>query len=100
MKIVAKAIEVVAWFQKEGLIRPVRFRVEGEDGFKVIKIDQIIQMEEEKYAGNRMILFRCQSTIDGIERMYEIKYEIETCQWMLYKFQVEKSIVCLWYGSV
>jgi len=86
MKVIAKSIEMVAWFTEDGSPIPLRFRLKGEDGVAtVIKINKIIFKEKEKLAGNFMIVFRCQSLIDNVIRIYELKYELSTCKWILYK---------------
>jgi len=86
LKVVVKPIEMISYTNREGVPRPVKFRVESEDKtFLTIKVDKVIQTELEKYAGNRMYKFRCQSIISGTEKIYEIKYEIDTCKWILYK---------------
>ncbi|MCB2290593.1 hypothetical protein LGK97_12525 [Clostridium sp. CS001] len=86
MKIVAKSIEVVSYTDDKGDIRPLRFRIQNEDQTtKVVKIDKVITKETEKLAGNYMLVFKCQSLIDNIQRLFEIKYELQTCKWMLFK---------------
>lgn len=86
MKVVAKAIEVVSYTDDKGDIRPLRFRIQNEDQTtKVIKIDKVITKETEKLAGNYMLVFKCQSLIDNIQRLFEIKYELQTCKWILFK---------------
>ena len=86
MKVIAKPIEMVAWFENQGNINPIRFRMECEDkSYKVIKIDKVIKKNSEKIAGNIMQIFICSSIIDGIEKNYELKYEINSCKWMLFK---------------
>jgi hypothetical protein len=42
-------------------------------------------MDKEKLAGNEMLVYRCESSIDGIEKVYELKFEIKSCKWMLFK---------------
>lgn len=85
MKIVMKNIDVIAWFdQTKGLI-PIKFRINEGDSHLIVKIDKICIKEEEKLAGNRMIAYTCQSIIHGTLRIYEIKYEINTLRWYLYK---------------
>ena len=86
MKIVAKLIEVVSWTDTKGNINPVRFRITNEDESNyVIKIDKIICVDKEKLAGNNMLVFKCQSVINGFDRLYELKYELQTCRWILFK---------------
>ncbi len=81
MKIVMKPIEMIAWFSKDGIATPVRYKLEG----KVIKVEQVTSRSEEKLAGNRMIIYRCQSEINGELRPFELKYELRTCKWYLFK---------------
>lgn len=86
MKIVAKAIAVVTWTNTKGNIHPVRFKIANEDeSNSIIKIDRVICVEKEKLAGNNMLVFKCQSVIDGVEMPYEIKYELSSCKWILWK---------------
>lgn len=86
MKILMRPIEMVTWFTKEGVINPVRYRVTSEQSESVVvKIDKVILRTEEKLAGKKMIIFQCQSVINGLQKAYEIKYEIESCRWYLFK---------------
>lgn len=87
MKIVAKPVEMIAYFEEAGgTIRPIRFRMEEEnDRRRTIKVDRVLCVEREKLAGHPMYVFRCQSEIEGMERVFELKYDIEACKWMLFK---------------
>ncbi len=85
MKVVAKSIEMIAWFNEEGKIRTIKFKVKDDDKYEVIKVERIIKSDVEKYAGNVMFVFDCQSEIDGENKMYQLKYEIETNRWILFK---------------
>lgn len=77
---------MIAWFAENGMLTPLRFQIIGEGNELVtIKVDKITERGEEKLAGNRMMIYRCQSEIDGMEKMYELKYEVGTCKWYLYK---------------
>lgn len=81
-----KPVEMIVWFTLEKKPTPLKYRIMDENNvFKVIKIDKILFIEEEKLAGNRMIVYRCQSLINNVERVYELKYEIDTCRWFLFK---------------
>lgn len=86
MKIIARPIEVVSYTSNKGDVRPLRFRLQMEDEtIKVIKVDKVIVKETEKLAGNIMFVFKCQSLIDDVMKLFEIKYDLKTCRWMLYK---------------
>ena len=86
MKVLAQPIEVISYTDSKGDIRPLRFRLQIDDEpLKVIKIDKIIFKQLEKFAGNPMLMFRCQSLEKNVEQIFEIKYELNTCKWILYK---------------
>jgi hypothetical protein len=86
MKVLMKPIEMIAWFSKDNYPIPLRYRITSEDESEiVIKVDKILFREEEKLAGNRMYVYRCESVINQVQRIFELKYEISTCKWYLYK---------------
>lgn len=86
MKVIAQPIEVVSYTDSKGNIKPLRLRLQNEDEtLKVIKVDKVIIKEIEKLAGNTMFVFKCQSLIDNVMKLFEIKYDLKTCKWMLYK---------------
>jgi len=86
MEVVAKPIEVISMTDIKGNITPLRLRIENEDeSIQVIKIDKIIDRVHEKFAGNNKLVFTCRSLINDIEKVFEIKYEIATCKWILFK---------------
>ena len=80
MKILMIPIEVIAHFEN-GKVHPLRLKLEGD----TTKIDQVLSVTEEMSAGNKMLQFRCQSEIDGELRPFEIKFELGTCKWFLWK---------------
>lgn len=84
MKVVAKPIQMIAWFNEDGTINPIKFKINEEEN-KVIKIDKILKREQEKLAGNIMEKFTCSSCINGIEKIFELKYDIKNYKWILFK---------------
>lgn len=86
MKVLARPIEMVCWFEKSGMPHPVRFKITKDDESNtVIKIDKIISVDKERLAGNDMMVFKCQSVINNTAKIFELKYELGTCKWMLFK---------------
>lgn len=86
MKVLALPIEVVSYTDYKGSIKPIKFRMQINDGpMKVINIDSIIWKNTEKFGGNIMIIYKCQSLIDNVLSQFQIKYDLNTCKWMLYK---------------
>jgi hypothetical protein len=81
-----RPIRVIAYFEKDGSSTPVKFQISSKDAEDIsVKVDRVIYKTEGKIAGNRMILYQCQSVIDGKEKRFELKYEISTCKWYLFK---------------
>lgn len=85
LKVIAKPIQMIAWFNKDGSINPIKFKIDEEES-KVIKIDKILKRDKEKLAGNVMEKFVCSSCIDGIEKIFEIKYDVTKYKWILFKY--------------
>lgn len=85
MEIVAIPVDCIALFNKEGVPKPIKFRIVSEMVEQTIKVDQVINREIEKLAGNPMYIFNCRSSIRDINKNYQLKYELSTCKWMLYK---------------
>ena len=85
MKVVAKPIEVVAWFDSIGNVSPVRFRIIQDEETTTVIIDKVIRQTKERLAGIDMLAFTCQSLIKDTKKTYEIKYELCTCRWVLFK---------------
>lgn len=81
MKIIMKPIEMIAWFTKEGVPNPIRYKVDN----LVIRVGHVTSRSEEKLAGNRMIVYRCETEVNGALRQLELKFEVQTCKWFLYK---------------
>ena len=64
MKVLAKPIEMIAWFDFKGLIHPLRFRLIDETGqYKTISVKNIQARKKEKLAGNLMQVFLCRGNI-------------------------------------
>lgn len=86
MKIVGDGIDVIVKFKGKNKPEPLKFSIVGEDGMgKIIKVDKVLCVEEDKSAGIRSYVYRCQSTIGDELKLYELKYYIQDCRWVLYK---------------
>ncbi|MHC1682240.1 MAG: hypothetical protein AB6733_04745 [Clostridiaceae bacterium] len=86
MKVVAKPIEMIAYFTKEGEPHPIKFRLTKEDDQNfIIKVDKILFKEKERIAGNDVLVYRCQSVINSMDKVFELKYDLKNCKWVLFK---------------
>jgi len=86
MKILNKSINVVAAFNTQGEIRPIKFKLLEEDEERVIIIDRLIDRRIEKVAAATYVTFICQSVICNTEKVYELRYNKKDMNWQLYKF--------------
>ncbi len=85
MKIVAKPIEMIFRTTENGDIRPLRFKLQDSSDAKIVCVDQIVKVEKTLRAGNAAYVFTCQSTHNGNNLIYELRYTLADCKWVLYK---------------
>ena len=86
MKVLMRSVDMMCCTSKDGIKTPIKFRIADEEKeYKIIRIDKILTRDEEKLAGNRMLVFKVQSIINNCEWLFEMKYEFSTCKWFLYK---------------
>ena len=85
MKILAKPVKMIAAFDERGTPVPLRFKIEEDGVWSLIKIDKIISTRAVRPAGMDALIFMCQSEIEGMLRQYELVYRLKTHQWELYK---------------
>lgn len=78
MKILNEPIKVMAVFNTDGKIEPVKFRLED----KVVRIEKILKIYEENIVGNNRIVFVC---LHNSKDIFELKYEIDSKTWFLFK---------------
>lgn len=81
---VSKVIQVIAWFDEKGKIRPVKFRYEEGEGLKVILIEEILNREFKNLGGTPTWTFTCTSKIDGVKNIYHIKYDMLSNRWIVF----------------
>lgn len=85
MNIGMTEIDVIAYFTREGQLRPLRFRVSesGSDENIVIPIGSVLSTDTSFYNGNLMHIFYCETYRNGIMNSYEIRYELKSNRWYL-----------------
>lgn len=86
MKLLREPIQIAVWYDFDGTPHPVRFRYEDDNKQLVtVIVQKSIRKEMNKFAGNKMVPFECQSVINNEIRRFELRYELETCRWFIYK---------------
>ena len=64
MKLLNKQIDMISWTSKEGVVTPVRFRIEEDGKSIVIRIGRILQTEKNMFGGTPTLSFRCAISAD------------------------------------
>ena len=78
---------MIASFDKDGNVKPQRFRLVAEnEEYQVFKIDTILSKQEEIINREKKIIYECQSKIDNVLKRYVIKYHIGSSTWTLFKW--------------
>ncbi|WP_113675450.1 hypothetical protein [Vallitalea guaymasensis] len=81
MKVYLKKINCLAWSNKEGNIEPIRFDFKGKTYGHI----QILYHTTNKIAGNPQHIFGCIAECNNRKYECELRYEVKTCIWYLYK---------------
>lgn len=85
MKVVGKRVEMISHFSEDGKINPIKFRFKDNEVYVIVKINKIITTKLEALCGNKMLIFTCSAIVNNVEKIFEIKYDIEGHSWLLYK---------------
>lgn len=86
MEVLLIPIEVVATFTPDGRVTPVRFRVIlNEFGYDTITVNQITRRKRQRFGKTLIDLYTCSGTVQGMERNFELKYDIQSGEWSLYR---------------
>lgn len=85
MKLLNQQIDMISWTSQEGVVTPVRFRMEENGQTIVIKIGHILQTEKDFFGGTPTLHFRCSSVIGDTEKIYELTYNCRNQKWLLKK---------------
>ena len=79
-------IDVISVCSADGEIKPLRFRMEGEDHtLRRIDIAQVISTRKIQYAVIEAHIFLCKALVEGKEWLFELKYTIRTHCWCLFR---------------
>ncbi len=78
MKIINKPIKVMAIFNADGKIEPVKFWYED----MTIRVEKVMKTYIEKLYGKTNIIFVC---LHNGKDIYELKYEVDSNTWYMHK---------------
>lgn len=75
------AIEMIALHQTDGVIRPLKFKVDTEDDKMVVKVVESMEKPTSHFVGNRVRLFHCKIIVNAVVKEMDIMYETDSGLW-------------------
>lgn len=80
-------VQMMSLVDRSGRLTPIGFRFEDE-GHRIqnIKVSRVICREKLKLAGIREIRIICSAQFGEMERMLELRYNVDSQQWRIYQF--------------
>lgn len=82
---IGKKIEMIVYTDKEGNMRPIKFRIENNQGERiVVQVKHAIIKNIKTFGQNKIIEYICQSIVNDKLINYKLTYETNTMQWLLY----------------
>lgn len=86
MKMYNKPISVISLMDTEGNITPIKWKIET-DTHEVLaySILNILQRNSRRIAGKMTCNILCETEINGAKRPCELRYILDSAQWLLYK---------------
>ena len=87
MTLLNKPIEVAAYLDSAGIIKPVKFKNVNEDGSTTLfQIQRSIRRDKEKLGeGTYIYTFTCEVLVDEKTVLCDLKYNVQTKDWVLFR---------------
>lgn len=86
MEVYLRPIEAVVGFDRSGRLSPVRFRIfDDESNWTTVYIKSIVRRRREKIGREFIEIYTCTGLFNGAEKYFELRFEISTCKWSLYR---------------
>lgn len=83
---VTQQIEMISVCATDGTLTPLRFRLEDEAHcLQTVPILRTESCKTIQYAGVDAIQYLCKVTMEGRERLLELRYTVRTHRWSLFR---------------
>lgn len=80
-------IQMICGIDTTGKITPIRFRFQtAEDIIETVTIQKVVSRDEKNYVGIREKQFICAALIGDMEKVMEIRYNVESQKWKIFQF--------------
>lgn len=79
------AVKMRADYEPDGKITPLKFKyINAEQAEVVVPVGRVKSRDISKLAGNKMVVFRCETQIGSQVKEFELRYEVDTQIWYYY----------------
>ncbi len=79
-------VEMISVCATDGRIRPLRFRFEdAEHCLQTVHVTQIVCDKEICYVGIEAFQFVCKGLMNGVEKLFELRYTVRSHKWVLFR---------------
>lgn len=86
MKVVNKKVSIIVHFDIDGNMKPIKMKLDDENmETQIFKIEGSILVGTVKIGGAKYRLYKCQAVIGGCMRIFELRYNMDKLEWILFK---------------
>ncbi|MDO4799562.1 MAG: hypothetical protein Q4A52_03475 [Bacillota bacterium] len=79
-----KEIDMLCWFDVEGTVTPIRFRLRDENSEPLIlSVRRIVKRDLSKAAGNCVYIYHCEVILQKRLQIVELGYFVDENRWIL-----------------
>lgn len=79
-------IQLISSCSTLGDFTPLKFRFEDEEHHIVtVNISDILSTREHKINGIHELIYTCRAYINGASRLFELKYNVNTHKWLIFR---------------
>lgn len=80
-------IQMICGMDTTGSITPIRFRFQtDEKTIETVQVQEVMTRDEKNYVGIREKQFICIAQISNLQRIMEIRYNVESQKWRIFRF--------------
>jgi hypothetical protein len=88
-----KPVEVIVTCSKKDISRPLYLKIAlNNENLKIINVDKVLTKGNERIKNNNGISYRCHSLIEGRLFFFELKFELSSSSWKLWRMQNSAEI--------
>lgn len=79
-------VQMIAYCDAEGEMKPLRFRYEDDrHRIHTVRVQQVVDRRTVEFVGIQALLILCKSMEEDREHLYELKYTVATHKWTLFR---------------